>query len=195
MFAKYKVKIEGTRPLMMNSLRGMDMNDDLAREKKTLGSKRKKTEEEMERLMELSFLLGLYCDDTGPYISGNSIHACINAGAKAAGTRKGADVDRAVQIGEYKCHLDYHGPKTPEGLHKKQKFVDTRPCGVQNAKIMVRRPIFPEWKLEFTVMFDVTKFDPEQMEDIIKAAGLYEGLGTYRKQFGRFEVTSMDKLS
>lgn len=193
MLANYKVRIEGTRPLMMNSLRGMDMNDDMAREKKQLGSKRKKTDEDQQRLMELSFLLGLYCDENGPYIEGNAIHACIKAGAVAAATRKGKDVDRAVQVLEYRTPLNFTGPKTPEKLLKKKCHVDVRQCGIADKKITVCRPIFPEWALDFTVSFDLTKFEPDEMETIIKAAGTYEGLGTYRKQFGRFNVISMEE--
>ncbi len=81
--------------------------------------------------------------------------------------------------------------------------VDSRSAVNKNvkARIMVHRPKWLNWEAEFTLMIDEdekNKLTIETVENIIKYAGRYLGVGSYRPQhtgeFGRFNIVSIEKI-
>jgi len=80
--------------------------------------------------------------------------------------------------------------------HKIQKWeVDERPVVIKATKgrIMRRRPLFPEWELEFTMTLG-NDLPPETAKEILDYAGRYNGIGDYRPRFGLFIVTKWEEL-
>lgn len=65
-------------------------------------------------------------------------------------------------------------------------------------RVIVIRPRWDEWSVEFTLSVDEDSIQQEMVEKIITNAGKYIGIGSYRPQnkghFGRFELTSIELL-
>jgi len=59
-------------------------------------------------------------------------------------------------------------------------------------RIMRHRPMFPKWELSFEIVVRNTKIELSKLEDILRRAGEFNGLGDYRPKFGRFEVTKFE---
>jgi hypothetical protein len=88
---------------------------------------------------------------------------------------------------------------------KFRKFdeIDSRSAVNKNvkARIMVHRPKWNEWRCEFTLILDdddKNKLTQETVNDIIKYAGRYLGVGSYRPEhtgeFGRFELEKITPI-
>ena len=65
-------------------------------------------------------------------------------------------------------------------------------------RMMVTRPKFDEWKLEFNVKFNEDDIPIEVMKNIIDYAGQYVGIGDWRPdkkgQFGKFITTKFEEV-
>jgi len=53
------------------------------------------------------------------------------------------------------------------------------------------RPIFREWEIDFTVLFDERAIQREDLDMVVGDAGTMIGLGDYRPRFGRFELVTV----
>ncbi|MEM4591741.1 MAG: hypothetical protein QW555_07935 [Nitrososphaerota archaeon] len=64
------------------------------------------------------------------------------------------------------------------------------PVVVQRARIIRHRPLFPQWRAMFTIIFDEQHFTQKLIEELLQYAGAFVGIGDYRPQrggpFGRF---------
>ena len=68
---------------------------------------------------------------------------------------------------------------------------DVRYCKVpaSGGRILVARPVFPEWAVEFEVeVLDDKLLPASAIDTILIDAGRIYGVGTYRKEFGQFSV-------
>ena len=75
--------------------------------------------------------------------------------------------------------------------HLIQKFeVDVRMVRIQGARIERARPRLDNWALEFVMTVIDERITPAVLEDILRDAGKFIGIGDYRPKFGRFEVVS-----
>lgn len=81
--------------------------------------------------------------------------------------------------------------------------IDSRSAVNKNvkARVMVHRPKWNTWDAEFTLLLDDddnNKLTQETVENIIKYAGRYLGVGSYRPEhtgeYGRFELKSITPL-
>jgi hypothetical protein len=86
-----------------------------------------------------------------------------------------------------------------EIVHKNQKdwYMDCRWGKNPNTRgaIWVVRPRLDDWELEFTLelLLDERVSD-DVVEEILKYAGLFVGIGAWRPKFGRFEVKSFKEV-
>lgn len=181
-----KIKIIGTRPLLVHSDRFSNPLDPMAKEHKALTSKRKKTDEDYELIARSEWAGGLYYDDKlGPYIPGVNIESAIIAGGKLS--KLGTQLKRSIEVLDERCPLIYEGPRDMKGLWD-ARFYDARSVKVQAARLMRYRPLFRDWSLECTIMFDEETIDRNQVIKCVTDAGLYCGIGDYRPKFGRFDM-------
>lgn len=77
--------------------------------------------------------------------------------------------------------------------HKSQKWeVDARAIvnSTTKGRAMCYRPRLETWELSFSMEVNDDRANPEVIEQMLKHAGLYVGIGAYRPRFGRFEITS-----
>lgn len=181
-----KLKITGTRPLLMHADIFADPLNPLTKAHKELTSKRKKTDEDHEAIAKSEWRGGLYFDEVeGPYIPGVNLEASIVAGAKMA--KLGSTVKKAVEVLDERCRLEYTGPRDVAGLWE-ARFYDARSVKVQTARLMRYRPMFRNWHFIAEIAFDETVINRNELLKAINDAGQLCGIGDYRPKFGRFSV-------
>lgn len=182
-------KIRGMTPLMMHSERLANPFDDVTRAIKAISGKRKKTEDDLLEMARLEHQGGLYfTEDEGVHIPGYNVFAAIIGGGKLH--KLGTAIKRAALVNEDHVPLEYDGPTTPDGLFADKRFVDMRGVKVGTAKIMRCRPIFKTWGAKFTVTFDESSLQRNEIDMCVRDAGAMVGLCEYRPRFGRFEVVA-----
>ena len=176
----------GTRPLLMNSDRGVDPTNPLSREIATYTSKRPKTLDDHEKIKELSYKQAIYhTDELGPYIPAENIHACIVKGAAKA--KKGKVIKASVMV-EDDAPLEYEGPRDIDSLYE-EGFVLTKSVVVMRARVVRVRPCFTNWSAKVTVQFEEDEIDEDVLKGFIVNAGKLAGICDYRPIYGRFDVT------
>lgn len=181
-----KVKLTGTRPLLMHADIFADPLNPLTKEHKTLTSKRKKTDEDYELIAKSEWRGGMYFDEKlGPFVPGVNVEASIISGAKLS--KLGTQIKRSVEVMTDMCRLEYEGPRTIKGLWDK-RFYDARSVKVSQARLIRYRPLFRKWSIECEIAFDTESIDRAQVISCIKAGGMYCGIGDYRPKFGRYDV-------
>jgi hypothetical protein len=182
-----QVKINGITPMMMHSERLANPFDPLTREIKAITGKRKKTEDDLLDIARIEWLGGLYYDDeAGVHVPGYNVLAAIINGGKIH--KLGTAIKRAALVLEDKIPLVFDGPKQPDAIFADKRFVDVRSVKIGTSKVARCRPIFNKWSLQFTIAYDETVIQHEDMMRCIRDAGAMVGLGDYRPRFGRFEV-------
>lgn len=181
-----KIRLIGTRPMLMHSDVLSDPLNPLTRAHKELTSKRKKTEEDQRDIAKSEFKSSLYYNkETGVYIPSFNIEASIREGAKLS--KLGKHVQRAVEVLEMEVPLIYTGPREPSALWD-AGFYDARSVKVSTARLVRYRPMFKEWSAEFTLRFNEQLMNENEVIKCLKDAGDFCGIGDFRPKFGRFEV-------
>lgn len=179
--------IRGLAPLLVHNERLANPFDDLTRQIKSISGKRKKTEDDLTEMARLEFLGGLYFDDeTGIHVPGNNVFAALLGGGKIH--KLGVAIKRSTMVVEDKVALVFDGPTSPAALFADKRFVDMRSVRVGMAKVMRCRPIFPRWQLSFSLAYDGTGVQLDDLDRCLRDAGMMVGLCEYRPRFGRFEV-------
>jgi hypothetical protein len=182
-------KITGTTPMMMHSERLANPFDPLTKQIKSISGKRKKTEDDLLEMARLEWLGGLYHDDeNGIHVPGYNIFAALINGGKLH--KLGSTIKRAALIKEDHVALEFDGPKNPTELFQHKKFVDMRSVKVGTSKVMRCRPIFRNWSLSFTVLYDENSLQRDDIDRVVSDTGYMVGIGDYRPRFGRFTVES-----
>lgn len=181
--------IKGATPLLMHSERLANPFDPITKQIKAISGKRKKTEDDLLEMGQLEWMGGLYHDeDAGIHLPGYNVFAALIGGGKLH--KLGQSIKRSALVQEDKVALVYDGPKTPEKLFENKRFVDVRSVKVGTAKIARWRPIFKDWQATFTVLYEESGIQRNELDRVVADAGSMVGLGDYRPRFGRFEVVS-----
>lgn len=188
--AMLKVKITGIRPLLMNADTLSDPLHPKTKAHKLLTAKRKKTDENHEEIARSSWEACMYHDEKlGPFMPGNNFEATLINAAKLS--KLGTTFKRAVEVLEFKCPLEYSGPRDFDGLWNKG-FVDGRSVKQQQAKIIRYRPRFEEWSFTCTIKYNSDTVDRGTLLKVIEDAGEQIGICDYRPKYGRFTSEVID---
>lgn len=183
-------EIKGVTPLMTHNERLANPFDDLTRQIKALTGKRKKTEDDLLEIARIEWLAGLYLDgNNSPCMPGYNVFAAICNGGKLH--KLGSAIKRAALVQDDTIALQYSGPRDPEALFKDKRFVDMRSVKVGTSKVMRCRPMFRDWALEFTVLYEEQAIQRDDLVRVVGDTGRMVGLGDYRPRFGRFEVVTV----
>lgn len=181
-----KLKITGRAPLLMQSGRLANPLDDLSRELKAITSLRKKTDEDLEATLRVKFMGSLYWDQKlGPYIPGENLDRALFDAAKEI--KLGKKFTQCAYIVESALRLQYDGPRDPEALYADPAFRDVRMVVISKSRVPMCRPIFNRWGIEATLSFNEDLIDERDVRNIVSFAGR-QGLGTFRRRFGKFEA-------
>jgi hypothetical protein len=189
------IRITGTSPLLLSCDRLADPLDPMTIEHKKLTSTRGKTEDDHEKIAFSQWRGLLYWDDKlGVFMPTQNIRAAIIRGGTL--NKLGTQIKRGSLMDAEKVAIDYGKKLTIEQLWK-QRFLDRRSVVVSRARVMCYRPKFSEWTIPFSIQFDENIMDLTQLEQSIKNAGLYVGIGGFRPEkggpFGRFVIESISK--
>lgn len=193
---KLSLTLVGTSPLVINNIRGADPDEPMVREiKKITDKKTNMTPEDRERLEWLKWMVSLY-DDPGTFAG--DIHyptrGIIKSFQKAAGAfRKGTKLAAAVQSSSALVVIQHNGPENLDALYKDDRFrfrnmVNSNPSG-KKAMVPTVRPIFPEWKIETSIVLFNDILGLDDFKRCAELAGTGEGIGNARPLgYGRFSV-------
>lgn len=189
------VTLNGTSPLIEHSPKCVNPLHPLAKKMKELTSKRKKTEEDLEKISDLEWESGVYWDDNlGLVIPNECIAATILEGAKL--NKNGTTVQKYVQVVDSQAPLDIGETQIYDKMKVDPRFRDVRSVVVMRARVIRTRPRFNTWRTSFKLMYDETKIDPDIIALAIENAGSYVGLCEMRKLgYGRFAASISEVAS
>lgn len=190
---RVQMTITGISPLLMSNQRAANPLDPLVKEYKTIYAKRKKTDDDLQALSDLEFLLRIYHDEEmGPYIPAINLKRCIQDGAKRS--KQGKTVDEGLQTVEQGFKLLYKGPRDIADLKADANFRDTRLVGVETRLTLRTRPIFREWGVVATFHIIPEVLNLSDLKCFADQAGLLKGLGDYRPEFGKFTIENVEAI-
>ena len=188
---KVSLKIVGTSALLMHCDRLANPLDPLKKEMASFTGKRKKTDEDHEMIAKIEWCAAMYySDETGPYLPGRMLKACLIGAAKK--TKEGPKIKTGLIVMTDKAPVKYPGPRNQKAMWENKNFIDIRSVVVQRARLMRCRPTFPSWEVVFEIVYDPSIIDKSDILRIAETAGLIVGMGDYRPEnggdFGRFSV-------
>ena len=186
MFKELRYKLISDAPLLMGNVRLANPLDPIVKQMKEITSKRKKTEDDLLRLMELEWEGGLYLDEKGrPCLPGDLVMGMLVASARMDKLGK---TFRAGVVCGGSFPLEYDGPKTLDGLRADPRFRVVKMVTVQRAKILRTWPAFPEWRVDVVIHYHPAILNESQITTAIERGGMFCGFCNYRPTYGRFHL-------
>ena len=185
---KASIRLEGEDLIMNNSQKSDPLNE-FALELAKATSVRKKTVADHKKISQIEWFGGLWLVNGVPGIPADAQFALIGDGAKKS--KLGQQVKIAV-FPMAGAPLIYDGPKKLDKLQEDPRFTLRKSLKQGTSRIIRTRPFFPEWAVEFEVMFDEDEFTADQFQKAISDAGRKSGLGDSRPRNGRFRVTKFE---
>lgn len=180
MVEKYKVRIRGTRPLLMHRYPTEDYLNNNQGPERSATPKDPRIEAEK----------ALYKNKQGK-ICTPAIHikgCLIKAGTDYKIPGKG----RKTFKDAIKSGIIIEPDLIP---HINQKWeLDIRPVVIQRSRIPRARPRFDEWELEFFITVLDERIREPILKEILTTAGRFYGIGDYRPNYGLFEVVEFSKI-
>ena len=180
------IELKGTGTLMMHSPKTVNPLHPLALELKKYTSKRKKTEDDLQKISELEWEAGLYYDDVhGLHIPTECLQKTLENGAKLF--KAGKDIQRYVQFPDAFAPLNIGAKFDIEKMKKDMNYFDVRAVAVMRARVIRTRPRFNVWRCEFDILFDEEHIDVSVIGRAFENAGQYVGICEARSLgYGRF---------
>jgi len=185
---KAKVSITGSRPLLLNHFGPESLPLSKTERKCVAGN----NPEEWKKTV--------LCDDNKQlYLEPSYIFACIRDGArytkKGRGTLQSA-IAATLQVIDDRILLDRYLPDEIEIDPTQPVFLDVRSVRNPTTKsrnIRYRVAASKDWKITFSISWDKTIVNREQIHSILIDSGMYCGLGDGRSiGFGRFIVENFE---
>lgn len=183
----FTLTLVGTAPMLVHNARLADPLDKWAKELKKVSGKRTKTEDDHLEMSRIEFMGGLYYDnDLGPVVPAMNIEAALVGGAKKI--KLGKAVTQGLRITDQVTPIAYQGPRELDALwgNGESDHVHRASVKVGMARVMRTRPMFNNWALEASGIFDESIFDEDVINEICTYAGTLIGLGDWRPRFGTF---------
>jgi hypothetical protein len=187
-----KYHLEGVATLLMHSDVAANPLNHYAKAQKEITSKRKKTDEDHERLAKLDFLASLYYSESkGYHIPANCIDATFLTSSKMF--KLGTTWKQAAFVENDAPFVFPNRDLHPDELYLFENglYRDMRTVKIGTAKTVRCRPAFNVWSFDTTIIIDESKLNERQIDQIVENAGKYVGICDYRPRFGRFNVTKL----
>ena len=185
------IRFNGTTALLMHSV-AIAINPthplSIAIKKNQSITAKKRTDEHAIELMRLKWMQSIYHDDQiGPFIPAENVEATIRMAAQKR--RKGKDVTCGLFVSPDRIPLIFDGPRDIDSLYADERFRDVRNARIPSSKaaILVSRPRFNHWRIDFSLEYDPEILNRHEIADFCTYAGVYVGLCDYRPRYGRFE--------
>jgi hypothetical protein len=182
------VEVEGIAPLLMNHYCGEKPYQPRPRPQD-------KTQAWLDSRKKKNWMDAAYHDGTQFYIPGYMVEAGISTGATPF--RKGKDVKKWLAVIEDTVPLfvpngsGWKALEIPlEQAWKNEKYRHLTGGRRGNARIDICRPIFDQWRLQFTVVFDKAKLEV----DMVKNALGNTVLGDWRARYGSLRLLKFEEV-
>lgn len=179
---KFQVTIKGICPLLQHRF----AEEKLTQIKKKSGDKALNDDQKKEIASQFLYLQGKKVCQPSSHIEGAMIKSASAVGLSGAGKKTYKDLIKAS------CFV------FPEYIpHKIQKWeVDGRSVVNQTTggRAMSYRPRLENWELDFEMEVNDDRADAEAIKEVLRLAGLRNGIGAYRPRFGRFEITKFKQV-
>jgi hypothetical protein len=157
----------------------------MAKAKKEIAGKRKKTEADYRELMRIEYSGALYMNDEGPIIPAVMIAAVVTEGAKKS---KNGKLAQAGVVVDQHARLDYDGPRLAEAMFEDENFRLTVPVRIGMQKVVTTRPIFRQWSATLEIKYLDDVLNHRDLLSAIRAGGIYCGIGDWRPRYVRFAL-------
>ena len=194
---KCYVEVEGETPLIIHNGRTSNPLDDYAKKMKVLTSKRKKTDEDYEKLMDIQWHASLYWNDQiGLYMPVENIQAALHKDCKKH--KMGNHVSGFV-FGEklgFPILVDGHDDLKKLESIKEYRFV--KAVTIQRAKTLSCRAKFDKWALNFNFEVDQSILTSDDVSMILNTMSNRIGLGVWTPSHpkpgnhGKFVIKNVD---
>lgn len=190
---RISVSMVGTTPLVMHNVRMANPLDPFTRRLAEFTSKRRKTIDDHEQIAAIEWEGSLYhSEDIGPYVPAEWIWKSLIVGGRQV--RLGASIERGLLIDpkDRLVELRYDGPRDIDGLRADPRFrwttsVNANPSSATTTRTMRTRPIFEEWSIECSFLFNEGQADVDRVQHAAELAGSMIGLGDGRRiGYGRY---------
>jgi len=188
-----EVKIKGTKPLIWHAFN----ENVLSMDRKSISGKVGNNSEEWKDTVLVDNKKRLYVKDT-------YIFAALREGAKnikiGRGTLKAKLISCLTVIDSKIYVINREMPKEKDLTKNSEDPVYLDICGVTNPNtkgknIRYRIASSPGWEIIFVIRWDDRLISHDHMEQIVEAAGLYNGIGDGRNWGnGRFKIISYELI-
>lgn len=194
---KCYVEIEGDTPLLIHNGRTVNPLDEYAKKLKVLTSKRKKTDEDLEKILDLQWHASLYWNDKiGLYMPVENILACLHKAAKKH--KMGNNVSGFVFGEKLGFQIIVPGHDSIQALAANPDYRFVKAVTIQRAKTMSCRACFPEWSLKFNFELDPSILTEDDATMILNTMSSRIGLGVWTPShpkpgnFGKFIIKNIE---
>lgn len=186
--ATIRFAITGERPLLMHNKRLADPLNPHTRAMKELTSKRKKTDEDLAKMIYVESRGAIY--ETPEGLVGLPVEAVWASFYEAGKAFKmGADIKRALIPDEIVVPLIIDGSKlNVEEYLAIEGNIDVRIVKVSGRSVNRSRPIVRDWSAEVEMELLTDIIDPDDLKKVVDRAGRLQGLLDFRPRYGRYSV-------
>ena len=200
-FCYFQATLTGTSGLLLSNNICSDPLSEASKLKKHFISKRVKVDADHLNLRKLDWVASGYWSNEGTvsidepsnsividgtsdlYMPSQNFARCLRNGATAF--KLGKEVTRALIVNN-QATIEYDGPRDAVEMLQHKRFINISPVVRQKQTNWVTRLVIPSWSCTFNITIDDDRIPVEDLERILKAAGGFEGLGTWRPRYGRF---------
>lgn len=180
---KIRLRLTGTRPLLMHSSRLADPLDPIRARLTKITSKRAKTVADHLEISKIEWHGGLWLSEGRPCIPAEALLSTFKTAARSR--NRGQEASAGIQI-ERPAILEYQGARDLDELGNDERFVFRATVRVGRARTIRTRARFNEWAVEFDVLFLPTLLNRSEVLDTFMTAGFTKGLGDWRPTFGTY---------
>lgn len=186
-YREYDVTIEGTVPIVMHNGQTADPLNPYSKKLKQVSSKRKKVDDDYEKMADLEWEAALYLDkDKRVILNDYVVESCIVGGAKKS--KSGQQAKTALFVNGDAEFLVNGKTVTLDEIKGKPEYRLSVPVKVGMARIVRTRPKFDKWSSKFTLQVMDNVANESEVKDWLRDAGMLVGLCDWRPKFGRFKV-------
>lgn len=181
-----KLRLVGTRRLIMHAGRLADPLDPITKNLAKLTKKRAKTEADHLAIGKAEWFGGLWLNDGEPCIPAETLMAVFVGAARTRS--RGAEASAGLIVAAH-APLKYVGPRKPEELWEDENFRLRVPVRVKGgSRTMRTRPVFTDWSVEFTASYLPSLLNHEEVVETYGIGGFMKAIGDWRPQNGTFSV-------
>ncbi len=189
----YQIKLRGIADMLHHNGEMANPLSATSRAMKDVSKKRMKTDADFEHLANLEFQGGIYIDTSGKItVPARLLDSCIHEGAK--NSKEGKQCLTGLFVNEETINFTFDGPTTVDARMNDPACRLVVGVRVGQARIMRCRPLFKNWKLEFTVTLADPVAGRDHLSRWLHAAGQLKGIGDWRPRYGRFSDDGCDAI-